>query len=95
MYLAGVLLVGAGLVTLEWDALACFDGSEPTCSDQPAEHGLGVIQASSWCLAAVGLLAAVGSFAAALRARRLNHLGFAFGLYATAALTAEALQTRL
>lgn len=68
--LVGVLALGVLALTLDWDALSCFDGGEPACADSAANAGLGAVQATSWLIAVAACAAVVVSAVMSWRMRR-------------------------
>ena len=98
IYLVIVLAIGAMVLMTDWSALGCFDitdANASACAEEPAQHGLSAVRASSWGIAGTGLLAAVGAFVLTLRASRLSQLAVAMGLCAALVISAAVLQGRL
>ena len=87
--------IGAAWVSVDWDALACFDGDEPGCDDNSAGSGLGDVRLSSWLLAAAGAAAAVAAFVLAWRMRRAAYLGWVVTLCAVQLGVTAVLNARL
>jgi hypothetical protein len=93
LHLLAVLAVGAWWVTADWSALECFDGTEPECGEP--DPGLSDIRASSWALAWVALMAALGALVLALRLRRVAYVAPVLVLCAASAVVAQVLWARL
>ncbi|HWK30147.1 MAG TPA: hypothetical protein VNS09_26495 [Solirubrobacter sp.] len=96
LYLLLVLAFGA-LSVMDWDGLACFDGDEPGCVDGQfqGDVGLGAVQASSWLLASVAVLAIVCALVMSLRLRRLSSAVAVLALAAMGVIIGQVLWARL
>jgi hypothetical protein len=92
LYLLMVLGLGAQWVTMDW----CVDGDDPGCAD-PAQDdsGLAAVQASSWILGSVAILATLGAIVLALRLRRVAHVVLVLALCVTSAVIMRLLWSRL
>ena len=96
LFLLGVLGFGAHWVTMDWSALECFDEGEPSCTDPAqADTGLAAVQASSWILGAVAIMATLGAIVLALRMRRVAYVVPVLALCVTSAIIAQVLWSRL
>jgi hypothetical protein len=96
LYLLAVLGLGYVWLTTDWSALACFDGDEPACNEPvQGAAGLSAVQASSWLLGSIAIVATLGALGLALRLRRLAHVVLVLLLCATSAIIAQALWSRV
>lgn len=93
--LAGVLALGVLVLTQDWDALSCFDGTEPGCADSAANAGLGSVHAVSWLVAAAAGAAVVIALILSWRMRRPGQLLPVLALCAGAFAAAVGLALRL
>jgi hypothetical protein len=50
------------VVTTDWRALACFDGTEPGCWEPAQDYGLSAVPPGSWLLTLAAVMAALGAF---------------------------------
>jgi hypothetical protein len=96
LYLLMVLGLGAAWVTMDWSALACFDGDESACANpSQADAGLAAVQASSWILGSIALMATLGAIVLTLRLRRVAHVVPVLALCVTSAIVTQVLWSRV
>lgn len=91
LHLLVMLGIGYMLVTTDWRALACFDGTEPECREHAQDYGLSAVPAGYWLLTFVAVMATLGAFVLALRVRRVAHVVPVLLLCATSAVIPYAL----
>lgn len=92
LFLLAVLGFGAEWVTMDW----CFDGDEPGCAAaSQAETGLAAVQASSWILGSVAILAVLAATVLAVRMRRAVYALPVLALCATSVIIGQVLWSRL
>ena len=92
LYLLMVLGFGAHWVTMDW----CFDGGDPGCADPAqADSGLAAVQASSWILGSVAIIATIGAIVLALRLRRVAYVVPVLALCVTSVIITQLLWSRL
>ena len=90
LYLLAVLGFGAWWVTQDWSALTCCE--EPAQADTA---GLAAVQASSWMLGAVAVVATLGAIVLALRMRRAAYVFPVLALCVTSVVVGQVLWSRV
>jgi hypothetical protein len=91
LHLLVILGIGYMLVTTDWRALDCVDGTEPECSKPAPDTGLLAVPAGYWLLTSVAVMATLGAFVLALRVRRVAHVVPVLLLCAMSAVIAQGL----
>ena len=70
LHLVLIFAFGLMLISTDWRALECFDGTEPACDEPVRDTGLSAVTAGGWLLGALGVTATLSAIVLALRVRR-------------------------